>query len=94
MKENMNKEIVVEEMEKKESKIKAFATKAKEAVKRNWKPFIGGAAVASLAALALASRKLKEENDSYDPVIENEIDAWRSNQVIESDNNSQEVESE
>lgn len=88
-----NKEIIVEnKQEVKESKIKAFATKAKETVKRNWKPFIGGAAVASLAALALASRKLKEENDEFDPVVQNEIDCWSSK--MESDNNSQEVESE
>lgn len=87
-----NKEIIVEnKQEVKESKIKAFVTKAKEAVKRNWKPFVGGAAVASLAALALASRKLKEENDEFDPVVQNEIDCWNSQ---ESDNNSQEVESE
>lgn len=91
MKENMNKEIVVEEKGK-ESKIKAFATKAKEAVKRNWKPFVGGAAVASLAALALASRKLKEENDEFDPVVQNEIDAWNNHQIKSDD--SQEVESE
>lgn len=89
MKEQM-KEIVVEETGKKESKLKVFATKAKEAVKRNWKPFVGGAAVASLAALALASRKFREE-DQCDPVIENEIDLWNSQ--IES-NDSQEAESE
>lgn len=88
-----NKEIIVKnKQEVKESKIKAFATKAKATVKRNWKPFIGGAAVASLAALALASRKLKEENDEFDPVVQNEIDCWSSK--MESDNNSQEVESE
>lgn len=90
MKENMNKEIVVEEMEKKESKVKVYAAKTWSAVKRNWKPFLGGAAVASLAALALASRKHGEE-DLSDPVLENEIDCWHSQ---ESDNNSQEVESE
>lgn len=90
MKENMNKEIVVEETGKKESKLKVFATKAKEAVKRNWKPFVGGAAVASLAAIALASRKYKDE-DQCDPVIENEIDRWNSQ--LET-NDSQEVESE
>lgn len=89
MKEQM-KEIVVEETGKKGSKLKVFATKAKEAVKRNWKPFVGGAAVASLAALALASRKYKDE-DQCDPVIENEIDLWNSQ--IES-NDSQEEESE
>ena len=90
MKENMNKEIVVEETGKKESKLKVFATKAKDTVKRNWKPFVGGAAVASLAALALASRKYKDE-DQCDPVIENEIDMF--NHQIES-NDSQEAESE
>lgn len=90
MKENMNKEIVVEETGKKESKLKVFATKAKEAVKRNWKPFVGGAAVASLAALALASRKYKDE-DQCDPVIENEMDLWNSK--LET-NDSQEAESE
>ena len=89
MKEQM-KEIVVEETGKKGSKLKVFATKAKEAVKRNWKPFLGGAAVASLAALALASRKYKDE-DLSDPTIENEIDRWNSQ--IES-NDSQEAESE
>lgn len=89
MKEQM-KEIVVEETGKKESKLKVFATKAKETVKRNWKPFVGGAAVASLAALALASRKYKDE-DQCDPVIENEIDRWNSQ--IET-NDSQEAESE
>lgn len=89
MKEQM-KEIVVEETGKKESKLKVFATKAKEAVKRNWKPFLGGAAVASLAALALASRKHGEE-DLSDPVIENELDVF--NHQIES-NDSQEAESE
>lgn len=88
MKEQM-KEIVVEETGKKESKLKVFAAKAKEAVKRNWKPFVGGAAVASLAALALAS-KYKDE-DQCDPVIENEIDVF--NHQIES-NDSQEAESE
>ena len=89
MKEQM-KEIVVEETGKKESKLKVFATKAKEAVKRNWKPFLGGAAGASLAALALASRKHGEE-DLSDPVIENELDVF--NHQIKSDD-SQEVESE
>ena len=90
MKEQM-KEIVVEETGKKESRIKLFATKAREAVKHNWKPFLGGAAVASLAALALASRKCRDE-DSNDPVIENEIDLW--NNRSESDNDSQEEKSE
>ena len=89
MKEQM-KEIVVEETGKKESRIKLFATKAREAVKHNWKPFLGGAAVASLAALALASRKCRDE-DSNDPVIENEIDLWNSQ--LET-NDSQEAESE
>lgn len=89
MKEQM-KEIVVEETGKKESRIKLFATKAREAVKHNWKPFLGGAAVASLAALALASRKCRDE-DLSDPTIENEIDRWNSQ--IES-NDSQEAESE
>lgn len=89
MKEQM-KEIVVEETGKKESRIKLFATKAREAVKHNWKPFLGGAAVASLAALALASRKCRDE-DLSDPTIENEIDRWNSQ--IES-NDSQEEESE
>lgn len=89
MKENMNKEIVVEETGK-ESKFKVFVAKAKDTVKHNWKPFIGGAAVASLAALALASRKFRDE-DPCDPVIENEIDRWNSQ--IESDD-SQEAESE
>lgn len=90
MKENMNKEIVVEETGKKESKIKMYAAKTWSAVKHNWKPFIGGAAVASLAALALASRKHGEE-DLSDPVIENELDVF--NHQIKSDG-SQEVESE
>lgn len=89
MKEQM-KEIVVEETGNKGSKLKVFATKAKEAVKRNWKPFLGGAAVASLAALALASRKHGEE-DLSDPVIENELDVF--NHQIKS-NDSQEAESE
>ena len=84
------KEVVVVETGKKESRIKLFATKAREAVKHNWKPFLGGAAVASLAALALASRKCRDE-DLSDPTIENEIDRWNSQ--IES-NDSQEEESE
>lgn len=86
------KEIVVEETGKKESKVKVYAAKTWSAVKRNWKPFLGGAAVASLAALALASRKHGEENLS-DPVIENEIDRWSSQLEIET-NDSQEAESE
>lgn len=85
-----NKEIIVEENTEKESKVKVYAAKAWSAVKRNWKPFIGGAAVASLAALALASRKHGTEELS-DPVIENEIDMF--NHQIES-NDSREVESE
>ena len=91
MKEQM-KEIVVEETGKKESRVKVFAAKAKDTVKRNWKPFLGGAVIATLASLALASRKYRDDEGSSDPVIENEIDLWNSK--IESNNDSQEEESE
>lgn len=86
-----NKEIVINEGNVKESKLKVFADKAKATVKRNWKPFLGGAVIATLASLALASRKYGED-DLCDPSVENEIDVW--NNRSESDNDSQEEESE